>query len=234
MIRTLTTLMTLVLALPGALGVQDDQRAELRERLAEVMRLHLESKDNQAAAPDDAPAEYEPQARAANLDEAALPTIKLVASRSASRPGEVVAIDVFLENVVDLRGYQVALEVTGGQAGRVDVHEIAIDTGREDYVFDSSPAVTATDSVGARLAVALFRDGVQVSGPNYLGTFQVRASADAKGRFSVTLRAGQDSMLRASDGEAIPFRAGPAAVVNVQAAQPTSKNGPALRKNERD
>jgi len=150
----------------------------------------------------------------------------LVSIVPAGESDDGYTFDVYVSRVVDLRGYQVAVEVTGGDSGQLKVEDVRIDPARKDYVFRSLVPFTATDVTGARLAGALLRSdgGSDAETPAYLGSFTFRPSDDAQGLFEVRVRLEKQSLLRDSDGEAIEFRAGPAPEVTIaRTIEPVAK-----------
>ncbi len=130
--------------------------------------------------------------------------VSLVVNSSALQSGGLLSVDVYLDNLVDLRGYQVALDVTGGTTGTLSRESVTVDTrhadpqGNGDYVFFGSQSVTATDEIGGRLAAALYNGGVSSGSAKYAGTFTFRASMDASGTFNVGVRMA-DTLLRDSN-----------------------------------
>ena len=116
-------------------------------------------------------------------------------------------MDVDLEGFSGVAGnlgaYQLALEVTGGDAGTLDFESRFI-TAREDYVFDGMNSLELTDDVSCHIgALDLDAVGVAVSSPVYLGTFRYRASSDADGVFHIGFQGVQDTFLTMADGYGI-------------------------------
>ncbi len=113
------------------------------------------------------------------------PVIKLVPSQTSIAADGVLRIDAFLSgNVSGLRAYQVNLSVTGGAAGQLWLQDVVVEKTRTDFVFVGKQQLDAADKDGGRLASALFEGTVDTSS-GYLGTFLLRASADAAGSFRV-------------------------------------------------
>jgi hypothetical protein len=144
------------------------------------------------------------------------PTMAVVPSKSVVQPGEAIKVDVFVSGVPDLRVYQVGLAAIGGTRGRLTVEGLSIDGSRADYVFGARQKIDAVDEVGGRLGAMLFEGGLDVSRPGYLGTYTLRASADAAGSFSVNVQMDRTSFLRSSKNMAIEFYPGPAATITVE------------------
>ncbi len=113
------------------------------------------------------------------------PVIKLVPSQTSIAADGVLRVDAFLSgSVPGLRAYQVNLSVTGGNAGQLSLQDVAVEKTRTDFVFVGKQQLDAADKDGGRLASALFEGALDVSS-GYLGTFMLRASADAAGSFKV-------------------------------------------------
>ncbi len=143
------------------------------------------------------------------------PLLTTVASEATIAPGSAVTVTVFLSGVADLRGLQVALDVTGGMSGALEQESMSIAVDRPDYVFGSRPAVTSTDPVSGRLLSALYSGGVAVTETAYVGTYVFRASPDARGTFIVNVRTNHETLLRDSKGLPIGFRIGDGAAISL-------------------
>lgn len=96
--------------------------------------------------------------------------------------------DVFVQNVPELRTYQVKMEVSGGTAGSLTMTDVRIDKNRADYVFSGNEAIDAADQTGSRLGGTLFNGTVAVAAPKYVGTWRYRPTPDAAGTFKVEIR----------------------------------------------
>ena len=103
-------------------------------------------------------------------------------------PGAQFAMYAYADNFVDLAGYEVGVDASGGTSGTLTVEDIYIDDQRPDYVFSGLSPYNAFDVAGARFMSALDEGGVDSSVEVYLGTFVFRASQDASGAFTVSLR----------------------------------------------
>ena len=140
----------------------------------------------------------------------------LVADPEVISPGESVDVEVYVGTVSDLVTYQVTLEVTGGDAGGLELDGLLVDTGRDDYVFGAAEVLAAEDLGGGRLGAVCLDGGRNIVGPAYVGTFSYRASSDAAGSFDVCVRGGEDSFLLDSEGEIIPSSPGDGARIECQ------------------
>ena len=142
--------------------------------------------------------------------------ITLVANPTTIAPGASATVEGFISGASDLRGYQVALSVTGGTSGTLDVETLSIDIVRPNYVFSGLSNVTALDESGVRLGGALYSGGVNTGSNKYLGTFTFRASSDADGTFTVDFRTGE-TLLRDSNMGSITWDSGGSVDITVQA-----------------
>ncbi len=132
--------------------------------------------------------------------------ITLEPSALQIRPGGLVEVDAYVVNVHDLRAYQLSLTIKGGNVDELTVEDLRIDGDRADYVFASTDAIAAVDRVGKRLGAKSMEDGVTTTDRVYLGTFVLRASSSAKGRFNLGLCVDDGStFFRASALALIPF-----------------------------
>lgn len=125
-----------------------------------------------------------------SLAMAQVSTLSLVPSDDLIFPGEPhdpIDIEVFLDRASELAGWQVAIEVTGGDAGSLDLANLFIDTTRSDYVFNGFSSFEATALVTGEMgAVLLSPIWIDVTPPPvYLGTFQFQPSNDAMGMFNI-------------------------------------------------
>ncbi|MGB2987976.1 MAG: hypothetical protein WBE26_19075 [Phycisphaerae bacterium] len=142
------------------------------------------------------------------------PTVTVVPSQSNVQPGEAVKVDAFVNGVSDLRVYQMGLSVTGGTKGRLVMEDAVIAT-RGDHVFGTAKKIDAVDKTSGLMGAMLFDSSVEVVKPAYLGTYMLRASADAAGTFDVNVHMDHSSFLRDSKNWSIGFYPGPAATITV-------------------
>ena len=93
----------------------------------------------------------------------------------------------------DLRGYQVAVDVTGGTSGTLDFESLNIDILDPEFVFpypQYSPTdyVTVGDWTGVRAGAGLYAGSVTGVTVDYLGTFTFRASGMRTGHLRSRFR----------------------------------------------
>ncbi|MFH1108836.1 MAG: lamin tail domain-containing protein [Planctomycetota bacterium] len=132
------------------------------------------------------------------------PVVMVVPKRTVVRPGGLLAVDVYVGPVHDVRGYQVLLEVRGDDAGHIELESIAVDTDRSDYVFRGLMSYPTVAESSGRLANAALDGGVSAEIRTYLGTYTFRVSkAYAGERFQVAVRLGNESVFVDSANEAI-------------------------------
>jgi hypothetical protein len=105
----------------------------------------------------------------------------------ATRPGELVEVDVFLDDAIeDLRGYQLHVTAHGGAAGRLELADVFIDS-RKDAAFAALPAWEAFNVRTGQMLAGLDGAGVPTRPGAYLATFVFRAGDNARGTFTVDL-----------------------------------------------
>ena len=143
---------------------------------------------------------------------------------NSSSPGGTATLEVFVEDVPDLRAYQTRIEITktsgSGEVAVLCPDGVEIDTGRPDWVFLGLPDVfAAVDCGNMRLGAAILAGSVNVIGPpDYLGTYFLDVSLDATvgSTFEISFsQAPNDTFLRNSDSEPIAFTFGPPCVLTI-------------------
>lgn len=149
--------------------------------------------------------------------------LTVTSSKTTAQAGEMINVDVFVSQAQDLRGYQVAVEATGGKSGGLHLVDIHQDAARADWVFGGEQIVNAVDVNGSRMVAALFSGSTNVAMPKYLGTFSFQSTKDASGTFAVKVRASDETALRDSNSQPIGYHVGPAVLVNIGSAGTTSR-----------
>ncbi len=135
--------------------------------------------------------------------------VTLVPSQTTIQPGEAVTLEVFVTGgISDLRAYQVGLEISGGTAGLLTTNDLWMDTQRTDYVFRGLEKLDAADHNGGRIGAVLLSGGAGAMETGYLGTYTLRASSDASGTFSVSIRTKDTSMVVSTGNQFIRFGLG--------------------------
>jgi len=131
--------------------------------------------------------------------------LTLEADHDVLGPGEATVVDVYVSGSGQLRGYEFAVSVTGGDSGQLAVESVEIDTSRPDHVFAGQEVVDAADLGGGRALAAVMDEAVRFRSRVYLGTVYLRASDDARGVFVVNLDNQRSSFLADTDA-ALPLR----------------------------
>jgi hypothetical protein len=113
--------------------------------------------------------------------------VRLAPSRSTVAPGDLVEVDVFLEDALaDLRGYQLHVEASGGMSGSLELVDVAVHE-RRDQVFAGLADWRAFNARTGQMLAGMDSEGVATRPSAYLATFTYQASADAAGTFSIEL-----------------------------------------------
>ncbi len=120
--------------------------------------------------------------------------VTLIPDQRTGRGGDTFVVKVFVKDVQDVRGYQVTLDITGGEQGQLVVDDIFIDEGSSDYLFEGTQGFNAVNTDRRLIVNALPAGGVDRAGRSYLGTYVLKASSDARGDFKVTVRGGEDTL----------------------------------------
>ena len=116
----------------------------------------------------------------------------------------MVTVDVYVDSVTGLAAYEMALEVSAGEADAVELVGLSIDTDRDDYVFGSAEVIALTDQTGGRLGALALDGAMDISGLAYLGTFTYQRFGDADEPLDVAVRGGGHSFLLDSTASVIP------------------------------
>lgn len=155
-------------------------------------------------------------------------------SSNTASPSTSVTLDLFLEDAVDVRGYQATIQITRTSgSGEVTVPcpgGVAVDENRPDFIFpdfdsenlepdcpDCGLVVPHCD--GQRVAVARVTGGVDVAdGPANLATFTLDVSPEAApgSTFEISIVPFPASILAMSDKASIPFEIGPTCELTIR------------------
>jgi hypothetical protein len=138
-------------------------------------------------------------------------TVSLVASKPYYEPDEEILIEVLLNRSLDLRGYQVALDASGGTTGYLLPADAQIHATRQDFVFAGLSSERTVDAARPSVTSVLPYGSVSAPTQHYLGTFAMRPSGDASGEFRLRLCM-SDSTMTDSFGDPIELRASEVAV----------------------
>ncbi len=112
----------------------------------------------------------------------------LKAKSAFVHPGDVVEVDVFLDQPVeDLRGYQLHVMTRGGQGGQLQLTDMRVDVHRPGFALEHQAVWTAFNLASRQLIVGMDTAGIRSSSTGYLATLTLRASPDAAGRFAIDI-----------------------------------------------
>lgn len=139
---------------------------------------------------------------------AAQPKLFLSLPISSNHPGDVVQFDVFVEEVLDLRLYEVVLDVVASPdaVGMLNIHSVAIKQSRPDFVFAGIlNLVCLPDPANARITCTPLSGQCVVveATPEYLGTFVFLVSSGTSGSFRIEISDDPASFLLDCDGRSI-------------------------------
>ncbi len=145
--------------------------------------------------------------------------------------GTSVTLDLFLEDAVDVQGYQATIEITRVEGrGEVTVgcpDGVTVDETRPDYIFSGLDTVYLTPDCpdcgvvvpqceGMRVAVARVTGGVDTGATrSYLGTFTLDVSEDATpgSAYKISIVPFPASVVTGSDYGSIPFSISPSQIL---------------------
>lgn len=114
-------------------------------------------------------------------------TFTMAPRRPSVQAGKTIHVDVFVNNVEGLIGFEFGLAANGGQTGNLSLENVNVETHRKDYVFSGLTNFPATDRELGRIGGALLGGGVDVTADKaYIGTFSFVASHDARGTFNLS------------------------------------------------
>jgi hypothetical protein len=108
------------------------------------------------------------------------------------RAGDVVVVDVFLSDVSNLRGYELALEITPKHphslTSSLIVEGAEVNESHASFAFRDLNYEAVADPTRVRLGSALYSGSITVGDePVYVGSFTLRALENARGKFTVTV-----------------------------------------------
>jgi len=137
-----------------------------------------------------------------------VPAGPLVTVVAAGQLNGEFLVDVYVEGVDALRGYQVRLTAGGGQSGSLELQRVAIDEAREDFVFFGSQTIGANSPLMRQVASVRFDGPTAANQARYIGTYAYTASNDASGLFRVNVEPGNDSVLVDGQSKEMGFNVG--------------------------
>ncbi len=141
---------------------------------------------------------------------------------SQTTANTTVPLDVFLEDTMNVRGYQTTISITRTQgSGTVSVvcpGGVTINQSRSDYIFFGlGTNFPATNCTNRRAASALQSGSATVNTSAYLATYALTVSPDATpgSTFEVSIQTSPGSALTNASNVAIPFAVAPACTLTI-------------------
>ncbi len=137
-----------------------------------------------------------------------VPVGPLVTVVAAGELGGQHLIDVYIEGVDSLRGYQLRLTSGGGDSGSLELTRVSVDESRDDFVFFGSNVINASTKLLGQLASVRADGPTPANQARYLGTYVYSATRDASGLFRVNVESGSDSVLVGPQNGELGFNVG--------------------------
>ncbi len=132
--------------------------------------------------------------------------VTLIPDQRTGAAGDLFLVEVYMGNVDKLRGYQVSLDATGGDSGKLALDDIIIDEGHDGYVFEGIQSFNAVNTSNSRAVNALPAGTVDRNSKTYLVTFAFRATPDAKGTFRIKVRENGETLFLGQNSESLPVK----------------------------
>lgn len=120
--------------------------------------------------------------------------LTLAPDQRTGQAGGTFIVKAFVTDLKNVRGYQLTIDITGGEQGNLVVDDVFIDEGDEQYLFGGTQTFNAVNRDTRLIVNALPAGAVDRAGRSYVGTFVLKASADAKGEFRVAFRGGDHTV----------------------------------------
>ncbi len=113
-------------------------------------------------------------------------TIRLEAAVDEVRAGQVIHVDVYMEQPLsDLRGYQLHVTAAGRHSGALTLVDMSIRDVKAEHVFEGLAFWEAYNVKTGQLVVGLDTEGVDTPADGYLATLTYRVSKNASGTFLI-------------------------------------------------
>lgn len=149
--------------------------------------------------------------------------------RAAMLPGGLVTVEVYLTNAAGVGGYQLKLDVTGGDSGSLTLENFMVQKNHKGVLFGAAKTIEALAPAVGEFLVVRYQGGTDVAAneQRYLGTATFRVSPDASGAFQINVTTNEQSILMHASGANLAFRPGKPAVMVVGgtgAVRPDVKN----------
>lgn len=133
-------------------------------------------------------------------------------------------IDVYIEGVDSLRGYQIRLTTGGGDSGSLNLEQVKVNENREDFVFYGSSVIDASTPLLGQLASVRSEGPTTATQASYLGTYAYTPTRDASGLFRVNVEIGANSVLVGSQTQEMGFNVGADARIFVGSTEKDSRD----------
>jgi hypothetical protein len=140
----------------------------------------------------------------------------------AARPGDLVDVDVYLDDDLKaLTGYQLHLGTGGGSSAPLELVDISVDTQRGDYVYSGVAGTWCAfnRSIGQMVVGMNTLEGASARAGSYLATFTYRVPKDAAGTYVVEVLHGPSASPTENRTFLFGYSSGP---VGLRAAPPVS------------
>lgn len=141
---------------------------------------------------------------------------------SQTTANTTVPLDVFLEDTMNVRGYQTTIAITrtagSGTVSVVCPGGVTINQSRPDYIFFGlGTNFPATNCANRRAASALQSGSATVNASAYLATYALTVSPDATpgSTFEISIQTSPGSALTNASNVAIPFTVAPACTLTI-------------------
>ena len=139
-------------------------------------------------------------------------TVRLVPRQPTVKAGGLVTVDIMMDIVTDLRGYNVAADAVLVDGRILERDDLVINSGRRDYIFRGSQGTySAIDQSQGRAMSALATGGKTTTAETYLATIIFRTATDMVGVVNLSLNSAKNQ-LRDSTGRTIEIQSAGAIV----------------------
>ncbi len=147
------------------------------------------------------------------LDPTSKTTIQIVPNTRSVAPGDMLTVEVFVQDAAQLQGAQVSLDVTG-RAGSLVLESIEINGDRADFALAGDETHFSAKNTRRALAMSLLRTGATSVRRGYVATFVYSVPENAKGTYRIAADMGETKLLDA-EGAVMPLRKAQSASVIV-------------------
>jgi len=146
----------------------------------------------------------------------------IVPSQKIAGTDGVIAVDVYVKNVQDLRTVQVAVDGFDADGNALALASVSQDANREDFVFAGHQMIKAADVHLGRIGALAFSDTVDATDAKYVGSFQFTVDPEATGSYHFSVRT-KDSFMTDIASHDMTYSA-KVTTVRVGLARPTNES----------